>query len=323
MSNSVAQQETQFCDKAAFSPLATELLSGLKNAKKFINPKFFYNDYGSQLFTQITQTPEYYPTRTEKALLQTHASTIAKTLGKDIVLIEPGAGSCEKAQLLIPHLDLAAFVPQDISSEYLYSVSQELKRKFPYLEIQPQCCDFAQGLSLNAPVAAGKKVVFYPGSTLGNFYPQQALSFLQQARHLIDDDGGVLIGIDLIKDHAILNAAYNDQAGITAEFNLNILDHANRILDANFDLDNFKHLAFFNDKLNRIEMHLESTVDHLVYAGGEIISFKQGERIHTECSYKYTLDSFAELAHKAGLKVEQYWSDEQQWFGVFYLTPES
>lgn len=297
-----------------------EILTGLLETRKRISPKYFYDDTGSMLFEEITRQPEYYPTRTERRILGEHAKSIATTIGTGTVLLEPGAGSCEKVRLLLDALKPAAYVPIDIAGEFLQRSASGLQAEFPWLRIAALRADFAAMPSLPADLPAGPRTLFYPGSTLGNFSPLQATSFLRHAKRLVGAEGKLLVGIDLHKDSTILNRAYNDSAGVTARFNLNILNHLNRILPADFQLPQFHHIAFYNRDCHRVEMHLESRTEQTVTAAGEAIHFFAGERIHTEISCKYSLESFTALAAAADLDVQECWRDRDNLFAVFLLS---
>jgi dimethylhistidine N-methyltransferase len=297
-----------------------EVLAGLRETRKRISPKYFYDDTGSLLFEEITRQPEYYPTRTERRILREHAADMAAAIGTGTVLMEPGAGSCEKVRLLLDALEPAAYVPIDIAGDFLQRSASALQREFPWLRIAALRADFAAMPSLPADLPTSPRTLFYPGSTLGNFSPLQATSFLRHARRLVGADGKLLIGIDLHKDSAILNRAYNDSAGVTARFNLNILHHLNRILPADFQPQQFRHIAFYSDDCQRIEMHLESMTEQTVTAAGESLHFAAGERIHTEISCKYSLASFTALAAAAGLNVLECWRDNDNLFAVFLLS---
>ena len=297
-----------------------ELLAGLQQPQKMINPKFFYDARGSELFEQITQLPEYYPTRTERAILVENAAEIAECCGSDCVLIEPGSGSSEKVRLLLDALRPVAYMPLDISAEILYESALKLGREFPWLSVYPICTDFSDHWKMHAELPAGRRVVFYPGSTIGNLEPQDAQVFLSELHQWIGDDGGVIIGVDLHKSEKLLNAAYNDAGGVTAEFNLNILNSVNKLTDGDFRLQSFSHRAFYNRELSRIEMHLESKESQVVKVNGSSIVFRKGETLHTENSYKYSLESFAALTYAAGLTLNNSWVDEENLFSVHYLT---
>ena len=296
-----------------------EILSGLQQKKKSIDPKYFYDIRGSELFEQITQLPEYYPTRTERKILKRHAQDMAECCGQNCVLIEPGSGSSEKVRLLLDTMKPAAYVPMDISADFLQRSAIKLGEEYPWLKIHAVCTDFARQEKAPEGLPGGKRVVFYPGSTLGNMKPAAASDFLRHMGHWLNENGGVLIGIDMHKSTKILDAAYNDAQGITAAFNLNMLSNINILMNANFDIENFSHHAFYNEKEYRIEMHLVSKLDQIVRLGDTDIAFARGETIHTENSYKYTLESFQEIAQSAGFVIRSSWSDEQQLFSVHYL----
>jgi len=297
----------------------TEVLAGLHQKQKTINPKYFYDTHGSELFERITTLPEYYPTRTERALYVEHADAIAEYCGKNCVLIEPGSGSSEKVRLLLESLKPAAYVPMDIAKEFLQRSAVKLGKEFPWLNVHAVCADFGTYDEAPEGLPEGKRVIFYPGSTLGNMTPDMAKQFLTNLRPWLGHDGGMLIGIDLHKSTNTLTAAYNDRDGVTAAFNLNVLKHINRLTSSNFDVKNFSHRAFYNLALQRIEMHLESNIDHIVRLGESAIVFAKGETIHTENSYKYTQESFQKLAGEAGFRVRQSWLDDEQLFSVHYL----
>lgn len=304
----------------AQSDTQAELLAGLQLRQKQINPKYFYDARGSELFEQITQQDEYYPTRTERAILSDNAAEIAQYCGKDCVLIEPGSGSSEKVRLLLDTLQPAAYVPVDISAEFLYESALRLGREFPWLSIRAICADFADQWHTRTALPAGRRVIFYPGSTIGNMEPAIAEAFLADLRRWIGDDGGVLVGVDLHKSEQLLNAAYNDAQGVTAEFNLNILNAMNTLIDADFQRQDFSHRAFYNQALKRIEMHLVSNDSQTVSINGSAIEFTEGETLHTENSYKYTPESFNALSVAAGFTLEKSWLDEDRLFSVHYLS---
>jgi len=297
----------------------TEILAGLHQRQKTINPKYFYDTHGSELFEHITKLPEYYPARTERSLYVKHANEIAEYCGKNCVMIEPGSGSSEKVRLLLESLKPTAYVPMDIAKEFLQRSALKLGKEFPWLNIHAVCADFGNYDKAPEGLPEGKRVIFYPGSTLGNMTPETAKQFLKDLRPWLGHDGGMLIGIDLHKSTDTLTAAYNDNEGVTAAFNLNVLNHINRLTNSNFDLTNFSHQAFYNLSLKRIEMHLESNLDHIVRVGESAISFAKGETIHTENSYKYTQESFEQLAEDAGFRVRQSWLDDKQLFSIHYL----
>ncbi|MEP5837474.1 MAG: L-histidine N(alpha)-methyltransferase [Marinobacter sp.] len=299
--------------------LQQELLEGLQARERNINPKFFYDVRGSELFSAICELPEYYPTRTEIGIFKTHGASIAASIGPDCELLEPGAGGCEKVRYLITDLQPAAYMPLDISGDYLLAAAGELRESFPGLQVLPLVADFSVEFEWPEIGADGRRVLFYPGSTIGNFEPEAARSFLRRVAALVGSGGGLLIGVDLHKDSAVLNAAYNDSLGVTADFNRNILHHANSLLDGDLQPELFEHLAFYNEAERRIEMHLECSQDHAAHCGGEQLEFVAGERIHTEYSYKYSLDDFKRLAASAGFTPRATWVDEQDWFSVQYF----
>lgn len=296
-----------------------EILSGLQQKQKSIDPKYFYDSRGSGLFEQITGLPEYYPTRTERQILSRDAKAMAKCCGQNCVLIEPGSGSSEKVRLLLDTLKPAVYVPMDISADFLKQSAIQLAQEYPWLKIHAVCADFATQEKEPEGLPAGKRVVFYPGSTLGNMRPQDAIGFLRNLGHWLNQEGGVLIGIDMHKSTRILEAAYNDRQGITAKFNLNILRNINALMNAGFDINRFSHHAFYNEEKFRIEMHLVSEMDQVVKLGDTNIAFASGETIHTENSYKYTPESFRNIAQSAGFVIRSSWSDPQKLFSVHYL----
>lgn len=305
--------------------LTDDVLEGLKKHPKELSPVWFYDELGCFLFDSICELPEYYITRTELQIMRTHAAEMAHHLGPDAALIELGSGTSLKTRVLLDHLEHpAAYVPVDIAREHLLDAAGTLARDYPDLRIVPVCADFTQPFDLPPSVAkAAKRVVYFPGSTLGNFDRTQAQRLLGSMRDMIGKSGAVLIGIDLKKDPRVLEQAYDDQAGVTAEFNLNALRHVNRELGADFDLDAFDHLAIWVEDQSRIEMHLVSKRDQVVHLGGEKVRIACGEHLRTEYCHKYTLDSFAELAATAGLTVSRVWLDPEQRFSVQLLEPRT
>ena len=297
-----------------------EILEGLKRDEKMISPKYFYDERGSQLFDEITRLPEYYPTETELAIMRDNIDEIADLIGEKASLIEFGSGSSLKIRTLLDHLrSLAVYVPVDISEEHLVAAAESLKADYPDLEILPVVADFMQPFDLPSPtIMPVKNVVYFPGSTIGNFTNDAALDLLKVMYHEAREGGALLIGVDLQKDAGILEAAYNDSKGVTAEFNINMLRHINREHGANFDLDAFEHRAEYNEDEGRIEIHLDSTSDQLVQLGDEEIAIAEGEAILTEYSHKYTLEGFAALARKAGFEVRKVWTDADRLFSVQY-----
>lgn len=295
-----------------------EVLSGLKKPQKELPPKYFYDERGSQLFERITTLDEYYPTRIELAIMEKYADEMTALLGPNVLVIEYGSGSSTKTRILLNHLERpAAYMPIDISREQLQLAAQALETDYPELEVIPICADYSGVFQLpevQKPVS--RRVVYFPGSTIGNFEPRPAQQFLERVAGVCGPNGLLIIGIDLKKDPVVLHHAYNDREGVTADFNLNLLTRINRELGANFKLERFKHYAFYNPPEGRVEMHLVSTQEQVVELADLSIPFQNGESIWTESSYKYNLDEFSELAASAGFKTEQAWFDEQRWFAV-------
>jgi dimethylhistidine N-methyltransferase len=302
------------------SEFGAAMLAGLDRVNKRISSKFFYDTAGSLLFDRICELPEYYPTRTEMGLLQAHATEIADLIGPDATLIEFGAGSSRKVALLLDALESPrAYEPVDISGDYLHDVANKLRDTRPGLAVHPVVADFMKPFAL--PGGDARRVGFFPGSTIGNFDRADALAFLRRAARMLKG-GGLLIGVDLVKEPARLHAAYNDSAGVTEAFNKNLLVRANRELDADFDLHAFAHYAFYNPTMRRIEMHLVSLSAQCVSLCGRRIFFAEGETIHTENSYKYTVDGFAELADEAGFVSRKVWCDAGRLFSIHWLEAQ-
>ncbi len=301
--------------------LAEEAAAGLgARPRAAVSPKFFYDALGSRLFDAITELDEYYPTRTEAAILDHHTDAIAAAvralLGAAPTLVDLGAGNCAKAARLFGPLGVARYVAVDISVAYLGQTLMALQREHPTLDMTAVGLDFSQRLELPAGLLEGSALVFYPGSSIGNFDPDAALRLLREAR-VLAAGGALLIGVDLVKSRAVLEAAYDDRLGVTAAFNLNLLLHLNRLLGADFDVRAWRHVALWNEPASRIEMHLEARGDTRVrWRGGER-QFAGGERIHTENSYKWTREGFSALLRDAGFARVQAWNDERNAFGVF------
>ncbi|MEH6344616.1 MAG: L-histidine N(alpha)-methyltransferase [Bermanella sp.] len=297
-----------------------EILQGLRQIPKRISAKYFYDETGSKLFEDITALPEYYPTRTEIEILREYRQQILQKAGKHSILIEYGSGASTKIRLLLDALKPKAYVPMDISKDFLFNCAIELRQQFPWLEIHATCLDYRQPATLPDCLPDGfNKVAFFPGSSLGNFSPSEALAFLQGVRSTVGDNGSLLIGVDLVKDVKVLEAAYNDKQGVTANFNLNILNHINNLGDGNFDAKKFSHHAFFNEDKSRIEMHLVSNIDQVVSIFGERFIFKKNEHIVTEYSYKFVPEKFLTFASEAGFEGKQVWSDENEHFALIWL----
>ena len=299
-------------------PRYSDITHGLTQRPARISPKYFYDQHGSQLFEAITRLPEYYPTRTEMALMQAHADSIAHAIGPGRTLIELGAGNCQKARTLCRLVQPACFVGVDISADFLEQAVQGLRDEFPALDARALAGDMTLGVSLPDDIPRTGRLVFYPGSSIGNFDPPQALALLRHMRELALDDGGLLIGFDLPKDVAVLEAAYDDAAGVTAAFNRNALAHVNRLVGSDFVPAQWRHRAFFNPHASRIEMHLEAAGPQRVRWPGGGRDFAAGERIHTENSYKYPLPDFTALLREAGFTRTQAWTDDRGWFAMVH-----
>ncbi|MDB6015525.1 MAG: Methyltransferase [Pedosphaera sp.] len=302
-----------------------DVLKGFSRPVKSLPCKYFYDQEGARLFEMICELEEYYPTRTEVGILRRKIKEIAPLPGPDCSLVELGSGSCVKTRLLLDHLDRpACYVPVDVARTQLLECSANLAQDYADMEVLPVCADYTNHFELpNFPPISKRTVVFFPGSTIGNFEPDEAERFLQRIVGLCGTEGGLLIGVDLKKDPRVLHAAYNDARGVTAAFNLNVLTRANRELDARFDLSQFQHQAFYNQTAGRVEMHLVSRRRQVIPVSGMKFFFAEGESIITEYSYKYGRDEFHQLAARAGWAVRQCWTDENDWFGVYYLVPHA
>ena len=307
-------------EAAASESFAEHVVHGLSDSPKWLSAKYFYDAAGSELFEQITRLPEYYPTRTELRILQDHARDMSGYIPLSAALVEFGTGSTKKARILIDAApQLAAYVPVDISAEFLNREAAAVRRDLPWLAVLPVAADFTRDFDLPPQIRARPRVGFFPGSTIGNFEPDDAAEFLRQAGRILGAGASMIIGVDRIKDTAVLNAAYDDVAGITAKFNLNVLARMNRELGGKFDLAAFRHRAFYNIENHRIEMHLESLKAQSVTVAGRTFEFRKGETIHTENSYKYTVESFRALAEKAGWRPMATWTDENDYFAIHAL----
>jgi dimethylhistidine N-methyltransferase len=304
------------------SDLLTDVIAGLSSNPRTLPCKYFYDERGAALFQKICELPEYYITRTEIDILDRYRAEIASQLGPNTELIGLGTGAGTKTRILIEALEKpAVYVPVDISEKQLRESTALFQKIFPDLEILSVCADYLQRVVLPSPRRrAVRKIVYFPGSTIGNFEPAEALEFLHRIANLCRGGGGLLIGVDLKKDRQVLEAAYNDRAGITAQFNLNLLERANRELGADFDLEEWQHRAIYNPDAGRIEMHLVSEIEQCVHVDAHKFHFRQGDKIITEFSYKYAPEEFAALAAKAGLKFVRMWTDNAGLFGLFYLV---
>lgn len=314
----LADGETRGASLAGFDHDFVVALSGTPRS---ISPKYFYDAQGSILFDRICELPEYYPTRVELALLATHAREMARHMGPGAEIVEFGAGSLRKVRLLLGAMERPArYLPIDISGEHLGAAARALRRDYPSLHVQPLVADYTRHLLLPAPRdGAGQRIGFFPGSTIGNFTPAEALHFLQMAAQVLRG-GALLLGADLVKDPDVLHAAYNDAQGVTAAFNLNLLARANRELEGNFDLTQFAHSAFYNAPLQRIEMHLVSRRRQRVRVCGQEFEFAEGETLHTENSCKFTIESLQTLARQAGFAIGPVWTDPQKYFSLHWLS---
>jgi dimethylhistidine N-methyltransferase len=299
-----------------------EVLAGLSKSPRQLPCKFFYDDQGAQLFRQICELPEYYVTRTEIEILRLHGAEMAAVLGSQIELIGLGTGAGTKTKILLEELDRpAVYVPIDISKEQLENSSERFRKMFPNLQVLPVAADYLEPFELPLPRhLSSRSVVYFPGSTIGNFKPDDASEFLSRLVDLVAEGGGLLIGVDLQKDRHVIEAAYNDGAGVTAKFNKNLLARINRELGSDFDLAHWQHYAIYNPAEGRIEIYLISETDQTVHIGDQSFEFRAGEKILTEYSYKHTIGGFIMLARQAGFEFQQVWTDDEQWFGVFYFT---
>ena len=301
----------------------SDVITGLNQRPASIPPKYFYDSHGSQLFDAITQLPEYYPTRTEVGILSANAAEIAQRVGTGSLLVEPGGGSCAKVHILLEGLKPLAYVPMDISKDHLRLAAEELSVAFPWLEIHAACTDYSRQMQLPPTAPKGTRVAFFPGSSIGNFDPQEAVKFLSSIAELVGPEGYLLIGVDLKKDKSILEAAYDDAAGVTAQFNLNLLTRINRELEGDFELSAWQHKALYNPELGRIEMHLISQCEQTVSVRQRCYGFASGDSIHTENSYKYSTQEFIALAARAGFETDALWCDAQQLFSVHLFRHRS
>ncbi len=304
----------------ADSSLRDDVLQGFAQTPKALPPKYFYDQRGSELFEAITRQPEYYPTRTEEAILTAASGEIARLAGRDAALVELGSGASRKVRLLLEAMRPAGYLGIDISRDFLLASTQRLAADYPWLDVSAACADFCRPMTLPDSLDGLRPVAFFPGSSIGNFTPEEAGVFLRNLHRMLPETGGLLIGVDLIKDQARLDAAYNDAAGVTAQFNLNLLERIRRELDTDLDPTRFRHLAFFDPVASRIEMHLVSTRDQTVRLEDRRFTFRAGERLHTENSYKYSLEGFRALAEDAGFRQLRVWTDPAKLFAVFYFA---
>lgn len=313
---------TQDRPRAANAHVADELHAGLNAAEAWISPKFLYDALGSKLFEAICELPEYYPTRTEAAIFARHGAEIARVAGSGATLIDLGAGNCAKAASLFPLLAPSQYVAVDISTEFLCDALARLRQRFPHIDMEALGMDFSSRFELPPQVHGARRLFFYPGSSIGNFTPDEAQGFLRRLRAQCGSDGGLLIGVDLAKDKATLDAAYDDALGVTAAFNLNVLRHVNRLIEADFDIRAWRHHGFYDPARGRVEMHLEATRRQEVHwrCGAQACHrvFEAGDCIHTENSYKYQQADAIALLERSGFEATRVWTDPQRWFAVIH-----
>ncbi len=300
--------------------MRSAVLQGLHANPKHVSPMYFYDAHGSELFEQITELPEYYLTRTEIALFERHSDEIARRIGGNACVVEYGSGSSRKIRKLLETARPTAYVPVDISADHLQANARALHQDYPWLNVYPTCTDFTQPFSLPEAVASLVKTGFFPGSSIGNFEPPAAVRLLQGVHQTLGQGAHLLIGVDRKKSVALLEAAYDDSVGVTAEFNLNLLDHLNKTLDATFDRNLFRHQATYNAEIGAVQMHLISLQDQSVEVAGETVTFAKDEALHTENSFKYHPEEFLDLAAQAGFTADAQYSDSKEWYSIYLLT---
>lgn len=307
------------------SEFLTAAVEGLTASPKHLACKYFYDERGSALFDQICELEEYYLTRTELAIMEQYASEMGEQIGEGVMLVEYGSGSSVKTRILLDNLpNPVAYVPVDISGEHLEGVAVQLRQDYPHIEILPVCADFTRDFTLpKSTRPATHAAVYFPGSTIGNFEPQAAEALLSKIAPLCGTGGGLLIGIDLEKDADVLEAAYDDEPGVTASFNLNLLHRLKNELNAEIDLDGFEHEVIYNPDVSRIEIYIRSLQDQAIVLDGQRFQLSAGERIHTEYSHKHSIAGFAEIAARAGLTLHRTWTDPQQYFAVLHFAVEN
>lgn len=319
----MVSEDIPVLDKSAGIKLMyTEILEGLSKSRKELPCKYFYDERGSKLFDDICELDEYYVTRTELGIMRDNIDEISDFLGDKLMFIEYGSGSSEKIKIILDHIKgMTVYVPIDISREHLQKSAAEIDYLYNTLEVIPICTDYNKPFSIPVPRSeVTHKVVYFPGSTIGNFHKNEAVEFLKGIAKITGEHGSLLVGVDLKKDTEVLRRAYNDNQGVTAEFNLNQLRRINLELGSDFNLEDFGHDAIYNEKQGRIEMHIVSKKPQVVHLNGSTIEFHKDERIWTESSYKYSLDEFKEVANKAGFEIKKVWTDKNFLFSVQYLT---
>lgn len=301
--------------------IINEIVEGLSHTPKQLPSKYFYDEVGSRLFDEITELDEYYPTRTERKILEDNLEEMGQLLGDDVELIEPGSGSSEKTRILLDHLpNIHIYVPIDISGDYLFKVADKLQEEYPQISIEPLAADYTRPFELPDRHPDARRIVFFPGSTIGNFRLNKVQRFFSVIADIVGKKGGVLIGVDLKKDIQILEDAYNDTKGITADFNKNMLTHLNNLIDTDFNIENYKHKAVWVEDKGAIEMRLYSKNDHSVKLNGHTFDLNEGEYLHTENSHKYTIEEFSNIV-SPWFEIAKIWTDEKNLFSVQYLVP--
>jgi len=316
-------EDVQVKDKSAGIKLMyREIIDGLSKSRKELPCKYFYDERGSKLFDDICELQEYYITRTELGIMKDNIDEISEFLGEKLMFIEYGSGSSEKIKIILDHVKgMTVYVPIDISCAHLNKSAAEIDEMYESLEVIPVCADYNKPFTIPTPKSeVTHKVVYFPGSTIGNFHKEEAVEFLKGIADVTGEHGSLLIGVDLKKDHELLRRAYNDEQGVTAEFNLNQLKRFNRELGSDFNINDFEHDAIYNEKHGRVEMHIVSKKSQIVRLNGSTVEFKKDERIWTESSYKYSLQEFKEIANKAGFEIKKVWTDKDCLFSVQYLT---
>jgi dimethylhistidine N-methyltransferase len=306
---------------AAEHDVRAELIAGLTAPSPRISPKFFYDALGSKLFESICELPEYYPTRTEAEIFHQHREQIAQACGRGTTLIDLGARNCAKAASLFPLLRPTQYIAVDISSEFVQGAVEQLRHRFPEMNMQALAQDFSARLALPNTVGTPRRLFFYPGSSIGNFRPDEAFDLLARLRGQCDTDGGLLLGVDLIKEPVIMTKAYDDALGVTAAFNLNILRHVNRLIGADFDIRGWRHRSFYDADRRRVEMHLEARENVSVHWDGGMRYFVRSQAIHTENSHKYTRSMIADMLERTGWRLDHVWTDPKEWFALVYARP--
>ena len=320
----MSEQKIHFHDMhPTASDLLDDVITGLQQSPRSIPPKYFYDEKGSQLFDQITELEDYYPTRIEISILQKYKQDIVSLLNKDCLLIEPGGGSCSKVRIFVNDLRPSMYVPMDISKQHMLASAKQISKEIPWLDIHAVCNDFTFKLTLPEGLSDAARVVFFPGSSIGNFQPSAAVQYLSDIASLVGKSGQLLIGVDLKKDKNILEHAYDDSEGVTAKFNMNLLTRLNNELSADFDLQTWDHYSFYDSEQGRIEMHLKSMCEQVVCIDNHEFYFAENETIHTENSYKYTIEEFQSLGVEAGLSAEKVWVDDDNLFSIHLFSVAS